>query len=155
MIALRPGKDYADCAITAFLSHGVQQKVEREARAMARLGLREAQGAVGDGEIGSGRNDVEMLALEQHSIRRLAYRHRGVAGQQVNHHAFVGRIEMLDQDEGHAVAGGQRANQLPAGIKTARRGSYADDRKVLRAARSQGAPARSRSGRFGLMRTAS
>ncbi len=37
---------------------------------------------------------------------------------------------MLDQDEGHAVAGRQRVHQLPAGIEAARRGAYSDDREV-------------------------
>ncbi len=34
---------------------------------------------------------------------------------------------MLDQDEGHAITGGQRADQLPAGVESARGGSYCDD----------------------------
>ena len=36
---------------------------------------------------------------------------------------------MLDQDEGHAVPGGQRVQELPAGLKTARRGADSDDRE--------------------------
>jgi len=100
-----------------------------------------------------------VVALDRHAIGRLADRHRGVSGQQVHHHAFVGRIEMLDQDKGHAVAGGQRVHQLPAGIKATRRGAYSDNREISRAARTatrrEGALARSRPGRFGRMSTAS
>ena len=135
----------------------VQQKVERQARTVTRLGLRKVQGAVADRQIGSGRNDIEVVALERHSIRRLPHGHRRVAGQQVDHHAFVGRIEMLDQDEGHADAGWQRVHELPASIKATRRGAYADNREVptaaTRAARRKRAPARSRPHRFGLTRT--
>ena len=98
---------------------------------MARLGLREMQRAIADREIGSGGNDIEVVALDRHSIRCLPHGHRRVAGQQVHHHAFVGRIEMLDEDEGHAVAGWQRAHELPAGIEAAGGGAYADDRKFL------------------------
>jgi hypothetical protein len=136
----------------------VQQKVERQARTVTRLGLREVQAAIADRKIGSGRNDVEVLALEQHSIGCLPHGHRRVAGQQVHHHAFVGRIEMLNQDQGHAVAEGQRAHKLPAGIKATRRGADSDDQKVSGSARRtvhlQGAPARSRQSGFSLMRTA-
>ena len=121
--------------VAALLRQRVQQKVERQARTVTRLGLREVQGAVADGQIGSGRNDIEVVALDRHSIRRLPHGHRRVAGQQVHHHAFVGRIEMLDQDEGHAVAGGQRVHKLPAGIEATRRGAYSDDREVRRPAR--------------------
>ena len=71
---------------------------------MTRLGLGKMQGAVADRQIGSGRNDIEVVALDRHSIRCLPHIHRRVAGQQLHHHAFVGRIEMLDEDEGHAAA---------------------------------------------------
>jgi hypothetical protein len=37
---------------------------------------------------------------------------------------------MLDQDEGHAVAGGQGIKEPAAGVKSARRRSYSDDREV-------------------------
>ena len=151
----RSRKDHADGARTALLCQRVQQKVEGQARPMTRLGLRDVQSAVADGEIGSGRNDIEMLALDRHAIRCLPHRHRRVPGQQVHHHAFVGRIEMLDQDEGHAAIGRQRVHKLPASIKAARRGAYSDDREVRRAARRSarrhGAPARSRRGSTGLM----
>ena len=63
---------------------------------MTRLGLREVQGAVTDRQIGSGGDDVEVLALDQRSICCLPHGHRRVVGQQVHHHAFVGRIEVLD-----------------------------------------------------------
>ena len=47
---------------------------------------------------------------------------------------------MLDQDEGHAVVGWQRAHELPAGVEAARRGAYSDNRKVGRAAKVVVAP---------------
>ena len=36
---------------------------------------------------------------------------------------------MLDQDDRHAVAGGQRCDQLLAGLEPARRGTDPDDRR--------------------------
>jgi hypothetical protein len=48
-----------------------------------------------------------VFPLDRHTIGRLQHGHWCVAGQQVNHHAFVGGIEVLDQDEGHAVIGWQ------------------------------------------------
>ena len=74
-----------------------------------------------------------MIGLDQHSINRLQHKHRRVACQQVHHHAVVGRIEMLDQDKGHAVSGWQRAYQLSAGIKAAGRSTDRDDRELVRA----------------------
>jgi len=48
--AVGPGsrQDHADGAPAALLRQRVQQKVERQPRAVTRLGVREMQGAVGD-----------------------------------------------------------------------------------------------------------
>jgi len=76
-----------------------------------------------------------MVALKRHSIPGFAYPHGGMAGQQLNHHAFVGRVEMLDENESHAVTDGEALHELSTGIKTARRGAYADEQKVVPASR--------------------
>ena len=121
-------------------------------------GCRNLQGATSDREIGSRRDDIKVVALDQHAILGLPHGHRRVAGQQIHHHAFVGRVEMLDQDKCHAVAGWQCAYKLPAGIEAAGRGANSDNRKRWSRAygtvRGRGTAARSRSDRFGPMRTA-
>jgi hypothetical protein len=142
----RSREDHADGARADIGRERMQQKVEGQPRAMARLGPREMQGAVLDGEIGAGRNDVEMLRLDRHSLRCLPHAHRRVAGQQIHHHALMGGIEMLNEDEGHAAVGRQGAYELPAGIEAAGRSAYADDGEVAsisgRSLRGQGGPAR-------------
>ena len=98
-----------------------------------------------------------MVALDRRSVRGLPHGHRGVAGQQIHHHAFVGRIEMLHQYERHAVSGRQCAYKLSAGVEASRRGAYSDNREICgcdrRPTRRNGARAGSRSGRFWLVRT--
>jgi len=95
-----------------------------------------------------------MVALKRHSISGLADAHRGMAGQQLNHHAFVGRVEMLDENESHAVADGKALDELSTGIEAARRGAHPDDQKVVlasrRAAHRHRSPTRSGMRRFGL-----
>ena len=61
----------------------------------------EVQRSPVDRQVGRRRNDVDMLALKQHSIAGLQYFHLGVAGQQLDHHAGMGRVKMRDQDESH------------------------------------------------------
>ena len=78
------------------------------------------QSAVPDGKIGSGGNNVQVVGFDRHSIRCLPHSHRRVACQQVHHHTFMGWIEMLDQDESHAVVAWQRAYELPAGLEATR-----------------------------------
>ena len=93
--------------------------------------FREAQRAVADREIGTRRNEIDMLALERHPVRRLLYFHRRMAGQQIDHHARMRRIEMLDQNEGHAGAGRERVEQPADSIKAAGRGAEPDDREAV------------------------
>jgi hypothetical protein len=42
-----------------------------------------------------------MPRLKQHPVRRLLHFLCRMARQQIDHHAGMGWIEMLDQDEGH------------------------------------------------------
>jgi hypothetical protein len=39
----------------------------------------------------------------------------------------MGRIEVLDKDESHAVTGGEGIDELSAGVEATRRGAYPDD----------------------------
>jgi len=139
------------------LGERVQQEIERQARTVTRLGLRKAKGAASDRKIASRRDDIEMIALERHPVCSLLHGHRGVTSQQIHHHAFVGGIKMLHQDEGHAGSGRQRADELPARIEAACRGAHTNNREVSsfgrRSARRNSARTGSRSGRFGLTLT--
>jgi hypothetical protein len=57
-----------------------------------------------------------------------------VAREQICHHAVVARVEVLDEYEGHAIARGQRVQQLLAGLEAAGRSANRDDRKIRAAA---------------------
>ena len=69
-------EDHADRALPQFLGQGPQQKIERQTRAVTRLRLREAQVALADGQIGPGRNDIQVVALDRHPVGGLPHRHR-------------------------------------------------------------------------------
>ncbi len=112
-----PRKHDANRAGGKFLGQRMQQEIERQPRAVTLLRLRQPQGAGLDREIRPRRNDIEMLALDLHAVRRLADFHRRMAGQQLDQHAFMGRIEVLDQNEGEAGAGGQRVQKHPARVE--------------------------------------
>ena len=140
------GKDHADGARSVFASQRIQEEVERKPRAVSRLRLRNPQRAlVVDRQIDARRNDIDALAFDRHSLDRLQDRHRRVARKQIDHHAVVARVEMLHDDEGHAVDGRQRVQKLPAGVEASGRSADGDDRKILRLAGREGLryPARS------------
>ena len=125
------GQDHADGARAVVRRQRRQQMVERQARAVADLRLGEMQSAAADREVAAGRDDIQVLARDRHPLCRLPYRHRGVAGQQIDHQAFVVRIEMLDHDERHAGARRQRAQQLAAGVEPAGGRADGDHREIL------------------------
>ena len=49
-----------------------------------------------------------MVGLDQYTLDSLPYFHRRMSGQQLHHHAFVGWIKVLDENERQAVAVKQR-----------------------------------------------
>src|ERR1700730_5597808 len=53
-----------------------------------------------------------------------------MARQQIRHHAVVARVEVLHNDEGHAVDRRKRVQELPACVEAAGRGADRDDRKT-------------------------
>ena len=125
------GKDHAHAARAMIASQGIQQEVERKPRAVPGLRLRKPQRALFvDREIDAGRNDIDALAFDFHPVGRQQDRHRSMARQQIHHHAVVARVEVLHDDEGHAVVRRKRVQKLPAGVKAAGRGADCDDRKI-------------------------
>ena len=148
-------EDHADGARAIFARQRIQQEIEREARAVALLRSRNPQRPFVGRKIDAGRNDIDALAFDRHSVGRLQDRHRRVAREQVHHHAVVARVEVLDDYEGHAVARGQRVEQLPAGLEAAGRGADRDDREIRVAAGGKGLLDPTRSLRLGLVRTTS
>jgi len=80
-----------------------------------------------------------------------------VAGQQIDHHARMRRIEMLDQDEGHAGPGRERGQQSAESIEPAGRSAKPDDRETFsrkrRAAPRRRTPVRPWASRSGSLRS--
>ena len=60
-----------------------------------------------------------------------------MARQQIHHHAVVARVEVLHDDEGHAIVCGKLVEELPAGVKAASRGADRDDWKITTVARGE------------------
>ena len=111
------GKDHADRARSIFASEGIQKEVERKPRAVSCLRLRNPQRAlVVDRQIDARRNDIDALALDFHPVGRQQDRHRGMTRKQIHHHAVVAGVEVLHDDEGHAVDRRQCIQKLPAGV---------------------------------------
>ena len=81
-------------------------------------------------EICAGWDDVEVLALDEHSICSLQDLKRCVAGEQIHHHAFMGRIEVLDQNERHSAMGRYCHQEFSTGFEAACGRANADNLEV-------------------------
>src|SRR6202142_2403713 len=57
-----------------------------------------------------------------------------MARQQIHHHAVVARVEVLHNDEGHAVDRRKRVQEFPARVQASSRGADRDDGKTGSAA---------------------
>jgi len=127
--AVRPGsrQHHACGARSAVLGQRAEKNVERQTR--AGLGPGKAQGAAGDRQVEPWRDNVDVILADGRPILRLHDCHRGVAGEQAGHHAFMRWIEVLDDDECHAAVGVQRAQKRPACRKAARRSAYSNNGK--------------------------
>ena len=98
---------------------GPQQKIEWHPCAMTGLGRRQVQDVVFDRQISPGRNYIDLVSLDQHGLGGLLDRHRRMAREQIDEHAMVVWVQVLDQNEGHSRGGGQARQQSGASIKAA------------------------------------
>jgi hypothetical protein len=71
-----------------------------------------------------------VVRFEPHVFASFEYCQRGMGGQKLDHHARMGGIEMLDQNESHAALGGKRREEGPKGPKPTSGGADRDHSEV-------------------------
>ena len=124
-------KDDADRAPSIRLGHGVQQEIERQARAMAFRRLGYMQHTARDGQAHAGRRDVEVVRPDLHSLGRLDHRHGRMGCEQFDNHAVVPGHQVLHQNEGHSGLAGDFGKELGVGFKAPGRSADGNDREGL------------------------
>ena len=95
--------------------------------------FQQLQGAVQEGHVPVGRDDVGAVGLDRHPVLDLEDLHPGVAFDQVGKDALVVRGQVLHQDKGHAGIGigGHGGKESFKGRQPPRRSADADDGKAL------------------------
>ncbi len=131
-VSAHPGKDDTDRALADVVRQRTQQEIEGQARAVTLTRGGNAKRAALDRKIDTGRNRIDGVGLNQHTVGRLLHRQGRVSAQQIDHHALVCRIEVLNDDKGHAAVRRQRSQELLASVETARGCPHRDDWKVAR-----------------------
>ena len=102
------GKNDADCTVTLFLGQRAQEMVDGRVNLLRVLARGQLELALENSHHFVGRDHVQAVGLKRHVVFRLAHGHGRQAGQQRCQRAFVRRIEVLYQHEGHARLARQR-----------------------------------------------
>ena len=118
------------------IGQGAEEEIDRQAQAPGRRRLEQVQHPVQDGQVLVGRDHVDAVRLDLHPVLDLDDRHGGGALEQLRQHALVRRVQVLDDDEGHAAALRHVLAKLLERLQPAGRGADADDGE--RALRSRG-----------------
>jgi hypothetical protein len=122
-------KDDGDGAWPANLCQRDQQRVKRQAHAMLFARNREMQNAPAQDYIATGRDNCDRIGRQGCALGRFGHGHRGMAGQQFGHQAFVAGLKMLNYDENHDAMRGQCGKQARHGIQSARRSANGDNHR--------------------------
>ncbi len=128
----RAGKHDADRGAPALLGQRAEEMVDRHSQAAALQRLRQAQGAVPQAHVPVGRDDVDVVRLDPHSVLDLLHRQQGVSCQDLGRQAFMVGVEVLDQDEGDPGVLGHPREQVFEGVQTSGRSADSHHREGQR-----------------------
>jgi len=119
------GEDDAHGVVALLRSERGEEAVDGDPERLG--GHREAQPAGGEGERGVGRDQVDVIGLDEHAVRDLGEHHGGVLREDLGEHALVVGREVLHQDERRAGVDGHGVEEPLVRLEPARRGADADD----------------------------
>ena len=129
-----PGEDDADGLLVAVLGQGVEEEINGYPPPAA-LGRRgQVEHLVADGDVLVRRNDVDMIGLDRHSVLRLHDRHGRVRGEQLDHVALAGGVEVRDEHERQAIVRRHRIQERAERLEAPGGGADAHDDRPGRAA---------------------
>ena len=116
----------AEGLAAAVRRQGAEKRVDRHVAATVRPG-RGMKDSIGNAQIASRRNHVNMVGLDASLAFHFGDGHFACLGKQLRQMALVTRIEVLNQHECHAGIVRQMAEQLRECLQSAGGGSYAND----------------------------
>ena len=125
------GQDDAGGACPIGLCQRMEQGVEGQAQAV-RLGRhRDVKPACLERQRPARRDDIQVPGRDVRSVQGFEDGERRMIGEQLDQQALVGRIEMLDEDQGEVRPVAERVEKSAAGVETA--GGRADgDHEIAR-----------------------
>ena len=123
------GEDDADAALLPVIGQGAQKEINRETQAAGRCRFEQVQYAVQNGHVLVGGNNINAVWFDPHAVFDLKNLHRGGTLEQFVHDTLVGRVQVLDNDKGHAAVFGNIPQELFEGLQPAGGGADAGNRE--------------------------
>ena len=96
------GKHNANRPLVLIVGQRPEEKVDRQPLTARRGRLQQLKRSVDESHVAVGRDDVDAVGLNRHSVLNLENRHAGVAPDQVGQNARMIRSQMLHQHKRHA-----------------------------------------------------
>ena len=124
-----PGQDDADGLRPLRLRQGVQEGVDRHVLAPGVGPGHELQQAVPHGDVLFAGSHVYVVGCNHRFLPDLGDRHPAPLREELGHHAFMARVEVLHEHIGHARIVGKCGQELLEGLQPARGGTHSDDGK--------------------------
>ena len=96
-------EDDADAFVLQVVRQGTKEEINGQAEPPWRRRIKQVQDPVQDGQVPVGRDHIDAIRLDLHPVPDLGHRHGGGALEQLHHDALVRRVQVLDDDKGHAA----------------------------------------------------
>jgi hypothetical protein len=109
------------------LRQGTEEEINRQAQSARRNRFEQVQDPMQDGHVLIGRDHINAIRLDQGTILDLDHFHARVALEELGHDAFARRVQMLDDDKGHATVPWHVTQEMLQGLESAGGGADADD----------------------------
>ena len=128
-VGAHAGKNHADAVLLPVLGQGAEEEINRQTQSARRRRFEQVQHPVQDGHVLVGRDHIDAVRLDPRAVLDLDDLHAGGALEQFGHDALVRRVQVLDDDKGHAAVLRHMPQKLLQGLQPAGGGADADDGK--------------------------
>ena len=129
-IRIHAGEDDADAFCLPVFGQGAKEKINGETRAARGRRLEEVEQAVQNRHIFVRGDHINAVGIDFHPIRDLKHFHGGSTLEEFSQDPLMVRVEMLNDDKGHAAVRRHRTQKLLQRLQPARRGTEADYRET-------------------------
>ena len=126
-VAAAAGEDDRDRLLAGVLRERAEEDVDRERELLLPIPLAQEEATAGDDHLLLGRDQVDVVGLDEHPVLDEVNRQIGVASEELVHEALEVRRQVLDDHERHAARARNVVEERLERLETTGRRADADD----------------------------